>query len=151
VSGMFRRRDEGVSTVEFALVAPLLLLLLVGIIDVARGINAYVTVANASREGARYAMLSPSSPPSEIESAVRARVVPLDPSLVTVRAYYYDGTTFRDWPSTGVPASSPPPNSISIRVAVSYPWSAVSFVIAQFFGGDTPTQLTSSATVDTRR
>ena len=148
---MFRRRDEGVSTVEFALVAPLLLLLLVGIIDVARGINAYVTVANASREGARYAMLSPSSAPSAIESAVRARVVPLDPSQVTVAASYYDGATFRPWPSAGVPASSPQPNSVTIRVAVSYPWSAVSFVIAQFFGGSTPTQLTSASTVDTRR
>jgi len=111
-------------------------------------VNAYVTVANASREGARYAMLSPSSPPSAIVSAARARVVPLDPSQLTVSASYYDGATFRPWPSNGVPASSPQPNAVTIRVEVSYPWSAVSALIAQFFG---TAPLTSSATVDTRR
>jgi Flp pilus assembly protein TadG len=148
MSSAFRRGDKGVSTVEFALVAPILILLLVGILDVARGVNAYVTVANASREGARYAMLSPSSPPSAIVSAARARVVPLDPSQLTVSASYYDGATFRPWPSNGVPASSPQPNSVTIRVEVSYPWSAVSALIAQFFG---TAPLTSSATVDTRR
>jgi Flp pilus assembly protein TadG len=148
VSRGFRHGERAVSTVEFALVAPLLILLLVGILDIARGINAYVTVSSASREGARYAMLRPTSAPSAIASAARDRVVPLDPNQITVTSSYYDGATFRPWPSAGVPASSPQPNSVTIRVAVSYPWSASSFLIGQFFG---TTALTSTATVDTRR
>jgi hypothetical protein len=41
--------------VELALVSFLLILLLVGVIDFARAFNSYVVIANASREGARYA------------------------------------------------------------------------------------------------
>jgi hypothetical protein len=56
---LFRRRPSrtlGQSIVEFALVAPLLLLLVFGIIDMARLIQAHVTVANASRQAARWAI-----------------------------------------------------------------------------------------------
>lgn len=48
-------RPAGQSTVEFALTVPVLLLLLFGIVDVARVFQAYVTVQHAAREAARYA------------------------------------------------------------------------------------------------
>jgi Flp pilus assembly protein TadG len=49
------RRDEGgASLVEFALVAPLLLLLLFGVADFGRFIAASSAINSASREGARY-------------------------------------------------------------------------------------------------
>lgn len=46
--------ERGVSAVEFALIAPVLILLLVGILDLGRAVNAYVTVSNAAREGTHY-------------------------------------------------------------------------------------------------
>ena len=49
--------SRGTTMVEFALIVPVLLLLLFGILDLGRALNAYVTMSNASREGARYAML----------------------------------------------------------------------------------------------
>jgi hypothetical protein len=141
-----------VSTVEFALVVPLLFLLLVGILDLARGVSAYVVVSNASREGAQFAMLRPSAAPSAIASNVRARSAPLDASQLTVSASYHDGATFQPWPSAGIPASSPLPSSVPIRIEVTYPWSAVSFLIGQFIGGATGTTVfTSSSIVDARR
>jgi len=52
---------RGQGLVEFALILPLLLLLLMGIFDFARGIYAYNTVSNAAREGARVAIVNQSA------------------------------------------------------------------------------------------
>jgi len=52
-----RHRDEGAAAVEFALVLPVLLLLIFGIVDFGRMLNAKITVNEAAREGARAAAL----------------------------------------------------------------------------------------------
>jgi Flp pilus assembly protein TadG len=53
-----RSRDErGSAAVEFALVLPLLLMLVFGIIDFGRMYNAKITLNEAAREGARSAAL----------------------------------------------------------------------------------------------
>lgn len=49
------RSHRGQALVEFALVLPLLILLLVGILDVGRLVYAYHTANNAAREGGRQA------------------------------------------------------------------------------------------------
>jgi Flp pilus assembly pilin Flp len=131
------RGEDGTSLVEFALVAPVLLLLLVGILDLGRAVNALVTVSNAAREGSHYAILHPTASPSAIVSAVRARVVPLDATQVVVTSSYYNGATFAPWPAGGVPASSPAPQAVPVRVAVCYPWSAATF-IGRFFSAASP-------------
>jgi TadE-like protein len=77
-------RDRGSAAVEFALVLPVLLLILFGIIDFGRALNAQIELTGAAREGARLAALGYSS------AAVQARVVAAAPSLsgvtVTVAA-----------------------------------------------------------------
>jgi hypothetical protein len=50
----FWRRDEGATVVEFALVAPLLFLIVFGIIDFSRAYARLNTMNAAMREGARY-------------------------------------------------------------------------------------------------
>lgn len=52
-----RRDDEGQSLVEFALVLPLLLLIITGLFDVARATWQENTLAYAAREGTRYAIV----------------------------------------------------------------------------------------------
>lgn len=141
--------DAGVALVEFALVAPMLLLLMIGILDVGRTVNAYVTISNAAREGSHYVALHPTASPGAIESAVRARVVPLDASMVDVTTSYYDGTAFQTLPpSGGIPASSPKPSLIPVRVEVSYDWHAVTMLIGVFFSSPS---FTASSTVDVLR
>lgn len=49
--------DRGAAAVELALVLPVLLLLLFGIIDFGRMLNAQITLTEATREGARAASL----------------------------------------------------------------------------------------------
>ena len=149
------RGEEGTSLVEFALVAPVLILVLVGILDIGRAVNAYITVSNAAREGSHYAILHPTAAPSAIVDAVHTRVVPLDETKVVVTSSYYNGSTFVPWPLGGVPASSPSPSAIPVRVAVCFPWSAATF-IGRFFpatspapcgGGDAYFQATSTSDV----
>jgi Flp pilus assembly protein TadG len=53
-------RDRGAAAVEFALVLPVLLLLVCGIVDFGRALHAQVVLAQAAREGARLAALGES-------------------------------------------------------------------------------------------
>lgn len=67
---MTRRRpgdgghDRGATAVEFALLLPLLLLIVFGTIDFGRALNAQITLTQAAREGARLAALG--QPPSVV-------------------------------------------------------------------------------------
>lgn len=129
------RDERGQSTVELAILLPLLLILLIGIVDVAVGVNSYVTVTDASREAANYAILHPTASPAAIESAATARSAPL--ASIAVSASYYNTSTgtFVAWPNGGLASSSPSPRAIPVRVDVSYAWSNSTILIGQFFRG----------------
>lgn len=146
--------SDGVALVEFALVMPVLILLLVGILDTGRAINAYVTISNASREGARYAALNPTAPPPAIKSsAVLPHAQQLDAGSIGVSVTYNNNVNSSACPvasTTAPPVSTPAPTTIPVRVDVTYPWSAATFFIGQFFGGGSRT-FCASSTVDTVR
>src|SRR4051812_30624120 len=69
-----RRHSRGQSVAEFALVIPLFLVMLFGIIDIGRVIWANDALSNAAREGARYAsvtgssLVTPDSTPAQIKA-----------------------------------------------------------------------------------
>ena len=85
-----RSRSKGVAMVEFALVAPLLFGLILGAIEAGRFIFFYEVVNNATREGARYAIVHgadavcPSGPPPAGKSN------PCDPTGLNVRTAVAD-------------------------------------------------------------
>ncbi len=54
-------RDRGAAAVEFALMLPLLLLIIFGVIDFGRALNAQITITQAAREGARLDALGQSN------------------------------------------------------------------------------------------
>jgi Flp pilus assembly protein TadG len=60
-----RRRRRATAAVEFALLAPLLLMILFGILEVGRIVDAWLVVHNAAREGARAAVLVQSDAAAE--------------------------------------------------------------------------------------
>lgn len=70
----FRRvpmRDRrGVATVEFAVVAPLMIILLLGTIDVGQYVSVGQAVSNASREGTRLAARDTTATAAEVTEAV---------------------------------------------------------------------------------
>jgi Flp pilus assembly protein TadG len=67
-AGLFRRSDEGQAVVEFALIVPVLMLLIVGVIEFGRAWNAHQAVTDAAREGARIAVIAD---PTITEDSVR--------------------------------------------------------------------------------
>jgi hypothetical protein len=89
-SMMNRRRDDrGAVMVEFAIILPLLLMLVVGIIEFGRAYNIQVSIQAAAREGARELALRKSA------AEVDARVIGAAPS-VTI-----DSVTQTPCPPTG--------------------------------------------------
>lgn len=63
------RRDSGAAAVEFAIMLPLLLLIVFGIIDFGRALNAQVTITQAAREGARLTALNQPNVTSRTQAA----------------------------------------------------------------------------------
>ena len=75
-------RDRGAAADEFALLLPLLLLLVFGIIDFGRALNAQITLTQAAREGARLASFG--QPSATVASRTQAAATGLNPVTVTV-------------------------------------------------------------------
>jgi len=71
------RSERSQSMTEFALIAPLLLLFIFGIVDFGRGIYYYVTMQQAVQEGARAAIRDSSPLPNDalVEQAVSSHAV----------------------------------------------------------------------------
>jgi Flp pilus assembly protein TadG len=107
-AGLFRRSDEGQAVVEFALIVPVLMLLIVGVFEFGRAWSAHQAVTDAAREGARVAVIAD---PAVTEDSVRKVVrnaltaVSLDADLAEIEL-------------TGVNA----PTGEPARVAVRYPY-----------------------------
>jgi Flp pilus assembly protein TadG len=113
----FALSEEATGLVEFALVIPTLILVLVVALDFARVLNAQVTIANASREAARYWIVHPTADEGELEVFLATRVQPLNAAMVEVAITYVASTDDR-WTT-----SAPSPASVVIQV--TYPWTAV--------------------------
>ncbi len=111
-----RTSDRGAAAVEFALLLPVLLLIVFGIVDFGRAINTQITLTQAAREGARLAALNQPN----VISRTQAAAVGLSPVGVTV---------------TSCPAGAG--QGVNATVVTSYSFSFVTPVgaIAGLFGG----------------
>jgi Flp pilus assembly protein TadG len=103
--------ERGAAAVELAIVLPILILLVFGIVEFGRGYNAKNTVTHASREAARALALGTDDPVAIAQSAAPN----LDPAQLTV-------TTSEQPCTVGEPAT----------VTLSYP---LSYTIPLFGGG----------------
>jgi Flp pilus assembly protein TadG len=84
-----RADERGQALVEFALVAPILLFLLLGIVDIARAWNVYQVLTDAGREGARLAVVDNGSSAAQvrnvvIQAAARAGIEVTDGNITVV-------------------------------------------------------------------
>ena len=75
-----RSRSRGQALVEFALVLPIFMLILSGVLDFGFMLYSRMTVINASREGARLAVTA--ADPTTIPSIVQGRVMAVSSGLV---------------------------------------------------------------------
>ncbi|MGQ9824605.1 MAG: TadE/TadG family type IV pilus assembly protein [Desulfotomaculales bacterium] len=74
--GKAKRREKGQALVELALLLPVLLLLLGGIVEFGRIFHAYLVITSASREGVRSAVVG--EPYEEVRAKVFASAATLD-------------------------------------------------------------------------
>lgn len=116
----FCKTERGQAIVEMALVLPLLIMLLFGIVEFGRVLNTYIVVTNLSREGARFAAVggSDTAVMDFIKSAAASSG--FDVSLVQVQS---------DPPSINKRA-----RGSTIQVKVSYPVDIVAPVIGSIIG-----------------
>lgn len=76
-----RSARPGVTAVEFALVAPVFLLLVFGMIELGRMVMVQQSLTNAAREGCRTAALATTMDDSDVETAVRDFLQPSMPEV----------------------------------------------------------------------
>ena len=125
MEGYHLRREKGAALVEYALIAPLLFLLLFGIIEFSILVFSYNTIANAAREGARYGIIHPGDA-GGIESAARGLTTGLDQAALQV---------------------SSTASGKTIRVEIVYPVDLITGLIVEAVGGDPTVDLHAAATM----
>jgi len=117
-------KQRGSELLEYALVLPLLMVLVLGIMDFGLIFFSYETLESAVREGARVGVIDPVDQ-ANIASAVRGQTICLDQSLLNVAIAY--------------------PGSNLIEVSATYDAPIFSGFITQFFSGNSAVTLRSSA------
>ena len=141
----FRRFARGQSIVEFALVAPLLILLVLALFDFGRAVYAYNAISNAAREGARVAIVDQTVtsgiPVAATEAANQATALGLNPSDINqVRVLYRLPDLSASCPDRGIGCVA--------EVRVQYQFRAVTPVIGAIIG---PVSLSTTTQIPIER
>jgi Flp pilus assembly protein TadG len=84
------KNQKGQALVEFAVILPLLLLLIMGIIEFGLMLNSYLTVRNVSREGARAGIVGSTN--AEIENTIISTSPNLEESKLTINITPAEGS-----------------------------------------------------------
>ena len=108
-----RKRQRSQALIEFALVSPVLLLLLFGVIDIGRAIFYYDTLNHAAREGARVAVRASNQLPSNTDV------------LSTVSSQMLGVPVSAPCPQGPVTAATPPNNQAWLYITEPNPPSTV--------------------------
>lgn len=117
-----RRARRGASAVEFAIVAPVFFLLVLGIIEFGRMVMVQQVITNAAREGARIAVLD-SATPGRVTTRVTDYLTSANLSGATI--------TMTPNPPTSAGFDEP------VTVRVTIPFAAVSALSRPFMAGAT--------------
>lgn len=128
-----RTERRGQSMVEFALILPIFVLLVFGILDLGRGVYAYHTLNNAATEGARVAIVNQTLATIQGRAASRAVGVGVAPADVTVD---YRTAALPDTPDScaarvGTKAG---PVTCTAIVQVAHDFTAVTPIISNIIG-----------------
>ena len=135
-----RRRTNGQSMVEFALIVPLLLILLIGVIDVGRLVFAYNNVSNAAREAGRTAIVNQTPATIRQKAAQQATMLglpttnpgcPSDGGPPTTADY---GTCFALLNAAGTAACGAPAVGCTAVVSVKWRWHTLLPLVGDWVG-----------------
>jgi len=133
---MTKSAEKGQSLVEFALVLPVLIVLLMGLFDFGRAILAYNTVSEAARNGARVAIVN--QIPGDICSVAASRAVAISLPATCAANATAVGIYVT---SAGSPCEV---NVCTQTVKATYQFTALTPIISRIIG---PITMSSSSTV----
>lgn len=108
------KSERGQAIVESALVMPIVLLLVIGMVELGRVSNAYMAVMHAARHGARYGAVGGTN--EEIVTRVKGAATPLNPSELTVTVFPEHGRQ----------------SGMDIQVSVTYPVVLITPLVSSF-------------------
>jgi hypothetical protein len=135
--GRARKGDRGASIVELALIAPVMAILVFGVLDLSRAYRMNIRLENAAREGAAFAQVYPNDVSCGPSGSIVGQVEAEDPGLDDLPGYEVvvlgqddDG----DWVAmsgcTGTVSSA----GERVRVEVSVRYDIVTPLVAQAVG-----------------
>ena len=131
--------ERGQTLAEFALLVPLLVILIFGFVDVSRIYQSWVTIEGAAREGARYGVTGRSDCDIaaddrlaciEYNTTQRAKALTNDDTDLTVTARSWDYPTYADPASEGDPGEQ----CDAIEVQVNYQFTPSTPLAETIFG-----------------
>jgi Flp pilus assembly protein TadG len=145
--GRLRGRDDGAAAVEMALVMPLLLFVLFGIVDLSRAYDTQIQLSQAAREGARLvSMQSTSDLTTRIHQAAPSLCPTPETTPVptcTVTTEYLVAATGLTWAGDCTTAGAAGAVNTQVTVTTKFNWITGIAAMAKFFGPavfPTPTQ-----------
>ena len=140
------RGEEGAAAVEFALILPILVFLVLGGMDLGHRFYMQNIITNASREGARYAakyIVDASGNPVQITSTQVSDYVKL-PSGLNYNAFNFDTLTV-----TTIYTGSFPSKIATVTVtALKHWWVLGAFTFFNFPGFTNPQTLTATSAMN---
>lgn len=127
------KRQSGTATIEFALTAPLLVLLMLAVAELGWAFNQYITLIKAVRDGSRYAAAH--------ALAGSTGVIDLSAELISdtrdLVVYGRPGGTtalLPDWGTDQVSVATA--DDDHIQVSASYPYTPIAVSVLPFTGSD---------------
>lgn len=124
VCRLCRKNRRGAAVVEFAIVAPVFFLLIFGMIEYGRMVMVQQILTNASREGARFAVVQSTDDTQAVQDTVT--------NYLTSASIGGTPTVSVEWPPSGGTSSSEP-----VTVTVSIPFGQVSWLPSPMFVNST--------------
>lgn len=127
VSNRRRRGERAQTLVEFAIIAPLLMILIFGFIDAARLFQAWTTVQGAAREGARFGVTGQDDCPVATDDRVaciqywasqRGKALTNSATELTVAVRSWDYPDYEDPPTEGNPGQQC--DALEVRVEYDF-------------------------------
>jgi Flp pilus assembly protein TadG len=120
-----RRANGGQALVEFALIFPILLLLIVGIFDAGRLVFAYNDITNAVRTGARVAIVDQTAGVARNAVIDQATSLGLTPADITIS--YLE-------PDLSGPCPAPYDLGCVAQVEARFSWRAITPIVGNILG-----------------
>ncbi len=124
--GFVRKQVRGQSLVEMALVLPILILIVLGLLEFGRAFFIYTVVSNAAREGARFGIVQPLNT-TGIEHAAWSRLILVPTDTVSIIISFDDGAHPIQDPTEIMQGES------RVVVRVEHDFSMVTPILADLF------------------